>query len=85
MNWVIGIYILLILEAFIFNATQSTKKNILKISLQKFGNNKKINTSLQRKQILKQQMTRIQLHIELVNGFSPKGDYTVCGLCYNAE
>ena len=24
-------------------------------------------------------MTRIQLHIETVNRFSPKGDYTICG------
>jgi hypothetical protein len=24
-------------------------------------------------------MSRIQLHIERVNCFSPKGDYTVCG------
>ena len=24
-------------------------------------------------------MLRIQLHIEQVNCFSPKGDYTVCG------
>ena len=61
------------------------EKNIFKISLQKFGNNKKINTSLQRKQILKQQMTRIQLHIEQVNGLSWKADYTVCGVCYTAE
>jgi len=61
------------------------EKIIFKISLQKFGNNKKINTSLQCKTNFKQQMTRIQLHIELVNGFSPKGDYAVCGVCYTAE
>ena len=24
-------------------------------------------------------MVRIQLHIETMNGFSPKGDYSVCG------
>ncbi len=30
-------------------------------------------------------MIRIQLHIELVNLFSPKGDYTICGACYADE
>ncbi len=30
-------------------------------------------------------MARIQLHIELVNGFSPKGDYALCGVYYTAE
>jgi hypothetical protein len=30
-------------------------------------------------------MLRIQLHIESVNGFSPKGDYTGCGACKVAE
>jgi len=26
-------------------------------------------------------MLRIQIHIETVNWFSPKGDYTNCGAC----
>jgi len=30
-------------------------------------------------------MLRIQLHIETVNRFSPKGDYTVCGACAAVE
>jgi hypothetical protein len=30
-------------------------------------------------------MLRTQLHIERVNWFSPKGDYTVCGACIAVE
>ena len=30
-------------------------------------------------------MLRIQLHIETVNWFSPKGDDTSCGACYAGE
>ncbi|RZS72298.1 hypothetical protein EV199_4216 [Pseudobacter ginsenosidimutans] len=30
-------------------------------------------------------MQRIDLHIETVNGFSPKGGYSVCGACYADE
>jgi len=30
-------------------------------------------------------MLRITLHIESVNWFSPKGDYTVCGACMADE
>lgn len=54
------------------------EKIFLKISLKKFGNIKKINSSLHRKQ---KQMQRITLHIESANWFSPKGDYTFCGAC----
>ena len=58
-------------------------KIILKISSQKFGNIKKINSSLQRKQNLKQQnMLRIKLHIETAGCFSPKGYDNNAGACY---
>jgi len=30
-------------------------------------------------------MLRIQLHIEAVNCFSPKSDYSNCGACYAAS
>lgn len=30
-------------------------------------------------------MLRIQLHIETVYGFSPKGNYTISGACYAVE
>lgn len=30
-------------------------------------------------------MQRIQLHIEAMNGFSPKGNDTICGACYADE
>jgi hypothetical protein len=56
-------------------------KNNFKISLSKFGSNKKLFQSLHRKI---KNMQRIKLHIETANWFSPKGDYTVCGAC-NAE
>jgi hypothetical protein len=32
-----------------------------------------------------QNMLRIQLHIEAMNCFSPKGDYNNCGACYAEE
>mgnify|MGYP006990010025 CR=1 FL=1 len=54
----------------------------LKILLQKFGNNKKIVSSLHRKT---KNMLRIQLHIEAGNWFSPKGGYTSCGACSAAN
>ncbi len=30
-------------------------------------------------------MLRIQLHIETMNEFSPKEDYTICGACNAAD
>jgi hypothetical protein len=30
-------------------------------------------------------MLRIELHIEAMNCFSPKGDYNNCGACYANE
>jgi hypothetical protein len=58
-----------------------TKKNKKIVSL-KFGSIKKIFSSLHPQKITN--VLRIQLHIETVNWFSPKGDYTDCGAC-NAE
>ena len=47
---------------------------------------KKINSSLQRKTNLKTtNMQRLQLHIEAMNGFSPKGYAAICGACYADE
>jgi len=57
------------------------KKNPKKSS-PKFGHIKKLFSSLH-PQI--KNMLRRQSHIELVNWFSPKADYTSRGACYAAE
>ena len=53
-------------------------KIILKISSSKFGINKKIIQSLHPQN---KNMQRRLSHIETVNWFSPKADYTGCGAC----
>jgi hypothetical protein len=58
------------------------QKNIFKISSSKFGHIKKLFSSLH-PQI--KDMLRLQSHIERINWFSPKGDYTNSGACRAAE
>jgi hypothetical protein len=52
------------------------RKNIFKLSVEKFGNIRKIDSSLHPQT---KNMQRILLHIETANRFSPKSDYPVAG------
>jgi hypothetical protein len=57
-------------------------KTFFKISFQKFGRIKKLNSSLHPQ---KQNMQRRQSDINLKNWFSPIDGHTSCGACYAEE
>jgi hypothetical protein len=56
-------------------------KNLYKI----FGVIEKLLTPLQYKLTNTKNMLRKQSHIEVLNGWMPISDFTVCGACYAKE